>query len=138
MSPWSFPYADTINEPLVETRKCAKCKKVKSVDEFSPAHYRCKECRREDNKTAPKHGMTIEEYTARLASQGGRCAICGRVPEEVYRFVIDHDHSCCPGLESCGKCVRGILCHKCNTGLGMFDDNLSFVSSAAEYLQRTI
>jgi hypothetical protein len=137
MSLWSFPYADTINEPLVDKRVCAKCKKEKLLTDFSPAHYRCKECRREDSKIRYLHNLSIEQYQELLISQGGRCAICGKVPEEVYKFVIDHDHTCCPGPISCGDCIRGLLCNKCNSGLGMFDDNLKNVLSAAEYLQRT-
>jgi hypothetical protein len=33
-------------------------------------------------------------------------------------FVIDHDHNCCHGGASCGKCIRGILCSACNLSLG--------------------
>jgi hypothetical protein len=36
---------------------------------------------------------------------------------------VDHDHACCPGPKSCGKCVRFLLCDKCNVGLGSFSDD---------------
>jgi len=52
------------------------------------------------------------------------CEICGR---KDGLFRIDHDHK--TGL------VRGLLCHKCNIGLGCFDDNLELLKSAISYLE---
>lgn len=60
-----------------------------------------------------KFGITGDEYRALLAKQGGRCAICQRKPGK-YRLSVDHDHECCPGARSCGKCIRGLLCGDCN------------------------
>jgi len=58
------------------------------------------------------------------------CAICGSYEKP----SIDHDHSCCPGEKSCGKCVRGTLCGSCNLGLGAFKDDPARIVRAAEYL----
>lgn len=55
--------------------------------------------------------LSWDKYEEMLAAQGGRCAICQRKSK---KFHVDHDHACCPGKESCGKCVRGLLCSMCN------------------------
>jgi hypothetical protein len=60
-----------------------------------------------------------------------------RVPLDIMsRFTIDHDHSCCDSVKTCGRCVRGILCVNCNAGLGNFDDNADLLVLAIEYLRR--
>jgi Recombination endonuclease VII len=69
----------------------------------------------------PAHGLTPSEIDALTALQGGACAICGRLGE---RLQIDHDHRHCPGRIGCRHCVRGMLCGRCNTGLGRFGDRL--------------
>lgn len=55
------------------------------------------------------YGMEISEYETRAANG---CEICGDKPER--NLHVDHDHKCCDGPISCGKCVRGIICNKCN------------------------
>ena len=47
-------------------------------------------------------------------------------------LAIDHDHTCCPGTSSCGRCVRGVLCFRHNTLLGQ----LEFVSKFAWWVNR--
>lgn len=45
--------------------------------------------------------------------------MCREPFEDDRRIYVDHDHGCCPGEgRSCGKCVRGLLCLRCNTALG--------------------
>lgn len=68
------------------------------------------------------YSLTVEQYEALLASQGNACAICRRSFRTRVN-QIDHDHSCCSGVTSCGECVRGILCAECNTGLALYGDN---------------
>jgi hypothetical protein len=65
------------------------------------------------------------------------CAICHtHVPGGRYnQWHIDHNHSCCPGMGSCGKCVRGILCAACNLLLGAVHDSASTLHAAATYLE---
>ena len=40
------------------------------------------------------------------------CQICKQ--ESDVNFHVDHDHTCCPAQNSCGKCIRGIVCSRCN------------------------
>lgn len=88
------------------------------------------------------YGISLERYSQILKSQDYKCAIC-RLPEsKISRknglpmwLCIDHDHTCCPGTKSCGDCVRGLLCHLCNTGLGKFRDNALFLANAAKYVK---
>lgn len=74
-------------------------------------------------------GITLEQYNALLAKQGGVCAIC-RQPESVERYeylAVDHDHAS-------GE-VRGLLCHNCNTGIGKLQEDVEFLEAAVRYLR---
>lgn len=72
--------------------------------------------------TLKKYSLTPEQYDEMLASQGGGCGICAAPPKSTALHV-DHDHSCCPAGESCGRCVRGLLCYPCNRYLGLLKDD---------------
>jgi len=65
------------------------------------------------------HGLTPGEVAALSALQGGLCAICGRAGQKLQ---VDHDHRHCPGRTGCRRCVRGLLCPRCNAGLGWIGD----------------
>jgi hypothetical protein len=77
-------------------------------------------------------GMTLEQYEAKLAAQGGVCAVCGTEPGKM-RLAVDHDRGCCPGEKSCGKCIRDLLCGGCNNGSGLADDSF-LLRRKADYL----
>lgn len=87
----------------------------------SKAHHRLK-----------RYGITADQFDALLAKQGGACGICGTT---AATWHVDHDHSCCPTIYTCGKCIRGILCNYCNVGLGNFRDNPDLVERALSYLR---
>ena len=72
-----------------------------------------------------RHGMSLLEYQLRLALQNGACAICGKKPNG--SLCIDHCHLT-------GK-VRGLLCHKCNSALGFYDDDPELAQAGADYLR---
>jgi hypothetical protein len=66
-----------------------------------------------------KYGLTEDQFYARLASQEGACALCSEPFEDDQVIYVDHDHACCPDEgRSCGACVRGLLCLRCNSALG--------------------
>lgn len=82
-----------------------------------------------------KFGISIEQYEEMLEEQGDCCAICGRSAEEfAHGLAVDHDHACCPG-QSCGKCVRALICSPCNTSLGGFQDSQEILMKAHHYLE---
>lgn len=80
--------------------------------------------------------ITPEDYDSMLKEQGGFCAIC-RFPERVkdQAMAVDHDHKCCDGYRSCGNCIRGLLCGRCNSMIGLGQDNPETLENAARYLR---
>lgn len=83
------------------------------------------------------YGLDAQTYLKmvdKLARDG--CPICGKMVDVSIRhaFAIDHDHACCRGSKTCGKCVRGLLCSGCNTGLGAFSDSEYALTVAAKYV----
>jgi hypothetical protein len=73
------------------------------------------------------YGITLAEYNALLAAQGGVCGSCGG-PATGRRktFHVDHDHRT--------RRVRGLLCDSCNLAIGKLGDDVEGVERALEYL----
>lgn len=107
-------------------------KRYASSKESDPLYVRAQNLR--------KWNLTLEDYDALLRAQDYRCAGC-RITEAEYlaetgkRFAVDHDHTCCDGVRSCGNCIRGLLCASCNNALGRVKDNPQTLRSLAEYLE---
>jgi hypothetical protein len=117
-------------------RECGKCLSDRAsrwVDENPDRAF--------DAYLRRKFGITLERYNAMLAEQGGICAICGESPTVGNsgrwtkrrrrpadpKLVVDHDHVT-------GK-VRGLLCGRCNTGIGFLKDDTVIVRFALKYLE---
>ena len=84
------------------------------------------------------HGLSLEWYD----NQEKRCGICGTTDSGGARgkgrgnWCIDHDHKCCPYQSGCAKCIRGLLCHVCNRGLGYFKDDPKRLRAAIAWVER--
>lgn len=100
-----------------DLRWCVDCAEWLPRGRFTPtgqrARYltsRCVPCR-----TANAHGVTVAQVLATQGSTEPECAACGS-----RDFLkIDHDHNHCPTASGCKECVRGYLCHSCNTAEGL-------------------
>ena len=117
------------------------------TDKSGKPQRQCKQCMRDkDTRRAQKlreshlirnFNITQAQYDALLAAQGGRCKIttCRTdKPGGMGAFHIDHDHNCCPGKKCCGKCIRGLLCSRCNNVLGRVLDSVPLLRGLIEYL----
>jgi hypothetical protein len=89
------------------------------------------------NKLKYSYGLTLEQYYSMWEAQDNRCAIC---PKELVEGKagahVDHDHKCCPGKTSCGKCIRGILCADCNNLIERAKENEDILMEAVQYIKK--
>ena len=138
------------------TRICTKCGKEFPLDiEHFRAHPRYSEgFKRQCNwcsytpeygrkkQLERRHKMTVEDYEALLALQGGHCALCpAKNGDDKRRMAVDHSHACCDKELACGKCNRGILCADCNRKVGFLEAVLkegTIVPKAGTWLDRAL
>lgn len=80
------------------------------------------------------YNLTQDDYNKILLEQSNRCQICKVLFSGKRSPAVDHNHACCPGSRSCGKCVRSILCNNCNSMLGHAKDDIEILKSAIKYL----
>lgn len=117
---------------MTAKRICTKCGKARPDTAFVSARARiCYLCREQGRKAQVRklhldrtYGMTVEQYEALSAQQGGRCAGC--LGTRRYNLHVDHDHR--TGL------VRGLLCASCNKVLGMVRDDPNRLYRLTNYL----
>lgn len=67
-----------------------------------------------------RYGITEQQYEAMKEAQSGACAMCGTTPTgdgQSGILYVDHNHAT-------GR-VRALLCHRCNTRLGVYESMLS-------------
>lgn len=117
---------------------CRNCGEYFKADQMHKGMSYCIDCSPLLSRTRnlKKYNLSLDDYHALLENQSFRCKICKQKDTSFRkRLSVDHDHSCCPGEGSCGKCIRGLLCHHCNAALGNVKDNIEVLQTMIEYLK---
>jgi hypothetical protein len=83
--------------------------------------------RHAERRRCAKYGITVADFRTMLAVQGHACRICRARFDGRTLPHIDHVHAT--------GTVRGILCGKCNRGIGHLQDNASLLRRAARYVE---
>ena len=141
-------------------KPCSTCKETKPLAEFyfrrgRQTHVaRCKQCSNEYaakwrqrnpnryEKYKDKHrlriyGLTAEGLERLRAEQGDSCAICKTKFGRRVKPHVDHWHGCCPTAgRSCGRCVRGLLCLRCNLIVGLIETVETGTEAHRAYIDR--
>lgn len=136
-------------------KTCTKCGQSKSLEDFylEPKGIlgrksQCKACciayisnktkenrqPHNDTRMLRRYGITKARYNEMVEEQEGLCFLC-REPPGKKALAVDHDHSCCPGKISCGKCVRRLLCTKCNVALGLIHEKELTLLNMLDYIK---
>lgn len=123
----------------MKTKTCTKCSNeypntkeffyVKEKSKVGLRNY-CKDCFKKmvnDKKREVDYGVSPEQYDEMFISQGGCCGICDtHQDDQTSSMAVDHCHTTMR--------VRGLLCNKCNTAIGLLKDDPLVVLEAAKYL----
>lgn len=126
-----FPPSEFAPNPSAKSGLSNKCKGC--FREQVRARYRKEDMRKYYLKY--RYGLSVDEYQAMYERRNGQCDIC---TIQFERLHVDHDHACCPGKNTCGKCVRGLLCGNCNRAIGLLNDSVENVNRALTYLGREV
>jgi len=116
--------------------KMAACRNSWNSRNLDRIKRNCKRWQSERSRPT-KQGITNEQHQDLLNYTERKCFICGYLDEgDSNRWALDHDYKCHPKKGySCVKCIRGVLCKNCNTGLGHFKDHVENLEKAIEYLK---
>ena len=133
----SIPVQTTVDKVLFmhygeNMKTCSRCHHTRPASCFSRQgdglQSYCKDCQADSkrawlqnnpekhaaNKLYAKYRLRPEDLAVMLLDQGNACALCEIAFSDTVKYEIDHDHGCCDKPGSCGECVRGLLCGKCN------------------------
>ena len=141
VSPWRVR---TVRR-LAMTPKKRSCKDCQRTDlklpHPGPRCHRCNLARRKVTKTSTRDTRLARLfavprgfYEALKRFQGGSCYFCRRAKGISKQLAMDHDHKCCDEPPICGKCLRGLLCSRCNVWLGYVGDDPDVGRRVTEYL----
>lgn len=74
-----------------------------------------------------KYGITYDEKIEMIKNQNNKCLICSGIFGSIKQACVDHSHKN-------GK-IRGILCHSCNRGIGLLNEDIGLFNKIIEYIQ---
>ncbi len=74
-----------------------------------------------------KYRLSADNYNKMWWDQEGKCAICKGKCITGKALSIDHCHKT--------NEVRGLLCSRCNTALGLLEDDIDRLKTAIDYLK---
>jgi len=122
----------TTRREALPTYCCTKCGEHKPEPEFYKKDRNgrrdttCKACRIISQRERTL-GVTQEDYLSMFTKQRGRCGICDqRLYSKRYKaFAVDHCHTT-------GR-IRGLLCTRCNTAIGLLKDDPIALQRAIEW-----
>jgi hypothetical protein len=117
-------------QPRVKARRLAHDKVYRNTSSYY-LRPDIKEQRKKKHWTRQllnRYGLTPENFYSMFADQGGVCAICGTSDWGPKGPEIDHDHI--------GNIVRGILCIRCNTAIGLLREDSRIIRTATKYLEK--
>lgn len=103
-------------DATLQTATCAECGDVRIRKKVNT--WRC--VRGAYAHNIKPHGLTNAQANA--FTKDKRCEICGSTDS----LAVDHDHL--------SNTVRGVLCKRCNSGLGLFQESTKKLASAIRYL----
>lgn len=133
----------------MKTKKCKICEQLKSLEDFYShdsalmgVRPECKKCSLikmkswyrqntynvRSSKLRSKFGISRAEYEEMAKNQNYRCLICSKHQSELKRgLAVDHCHIS-------GQ-IRGLLCNRCNRGIGMLNDDTNTIENALAYIK---
>ena len=115
-------YYDENKEEIKE-----KARQYRKINTEKIKEYRVTNKGRRRERWLTRYGLTQEKYQEMLDEQNYGCAICGNTNDEEKLLMVDHDHST--------DKVRGLLCHRCNSGIGLLRDDVDLLFMAIDYLE---
>lgn len=99
---------------------CTVCQQERPIANFTLDNERkiprarCKLCSGIELRAKKFQRSFIDIYRL-FIFQNFQCATCPTMHDDEIGLHLDHDHACCPEKgQSCGKCIRGLLCFGCN------------------------
>jgi hypothetical protein len=105
-----------------------RTKHRKELNEYNKQYHAEHTEEIKEYRTQHRYNITQEQYNELFDKQKGKCGICGKHQSELKKALyIDHNHIT-------GK-VRGLLCSKCNFGIGNLNDDINMLTQAITYLK---